>query len=222
MAPLQLVVNIDLFDAMLPLLVCGGILLWSARLIRSVRHRHSIRRGLMEEMDVEEAMETITNSRGFRDRSTVYPPVREESVREAERQLGFPFHQLLRSLLTGVANGGFGPGYGLLGLEGGRLTDEGNTSIELYLALSRPDPEDPEWTWPAGLLPLCHWGCAIYSCVDCTTPEGQIIWFDPNAYDSEETREMAFRAQGIGIVEFMVGWSQGKNHWAAMYGEDPV
>ena len=168
-------------------------------------------------MNTKEAIWIITSSDQYIDCSVKYPPVGDGVVQIAEQNLGYPLPEILRTLFTTVANGGFGPGYGVIGIQGGHLTDEGDSSIDLYTIFSEADPEDPNWKWPPGLLPLCHWGCAIYSCVDCSTHDGQIVWFDPNAHELDETWGMAFRKQSIGVVEFLVTWAQGQDHWKKMY-----
>jgi hypothetical protein len=35
-----------------------------------------------------------------------------------------------------------------------------------------------------GQLPICHWGCAICSCVDCSQPTSDMVVFDPYTYRS--------------------------------------
>ena len=50
-------------------------------------------------------------------------PVSREAVKVAEERLGFPLPPLLGALWVEVGNGGFGPGYGLFGLEGGHEDD---------------------------------------------------------------------------------------------------
>ena len=46
-------------------------------------------------------------------------PATEEQLLETEDLLGFPLPPLLRELYKQLANGGFGPGYGLIGVTGG-------------------------------------------------------------------------------------------------------
>jgi hypothetical protein len=48
-----------------------------------------------------------------------FPPATEKQILKTERQLGFALPLLLRLLYTHVANGGFGPGYGIIGAIGG-------------------------------------------------------------------------------------------------------
>lgn len=110
------------------------------------------------------------------------PAASHEEVAEAEQQLGFALHPLLRSLYTSVANGGWGPEYDAPGLIAGARPDSPTDgAVAWYRAMRQPDPDDPSWPgWPTALLPVAHWGCAIWSCVDCTTEEGQVVRFDPN------------------------------------------
>ena len=98
----------------------------------------------------------------------IAPPLEADARSRAERALGFPLPALLAALYAKIGNGGYGPGYGLLGVAGGATDDRGYDAVELYALYRQPDPDDPSWAWPEGLPPLCHWGCAIYGCVDCT------------------------------------------------------
>ena len=51
--------------------------------------------------------------------SLAFPPATEHRLRETEQELGFSLPPLLRLCYTQVANGGFGPGYGIIGVLGG-------------------------------------------------------------------------------------------------------
>lgn len=111
------------------------------------------------------------------------PPLRvasQSNVAEAEALIGFRLPPLLRRLYLEVGNGGFGPGYGVLGLHGGHTDDTRRTAVDLY----RQAHVGPSAWWPflkSSLLPICHWGCAIYSFVDCSVPSSDVWAFDPNA-----------------------------------------
>ena len=48
-----------------------------------------------------------------------YQPATQEQLRETEDLLGFSLPPLLRVLYLQIANGGFGPGYGIIGAMGG-------------------------------------------------------------------------------------------------------
>jgi hypothetical protein len=121
----------------------------------------------------------------------IYPPATWEMVRAAEERLGFPLPTLLGRLWVKVGNGGFGPGYGLFGLEGGHVEERSRFTLpELYFyAIEDPDllllPLDkdaqllwnpPPWDpWPKKLVPICDWGSDSQSAIDCSTPGGEMI-----------------------------------------------
>src|SRR5262249_1691092 len=104
------------------------------------------------------------------------PPVKRDTVREAEDRLGFALPPLLCRLWIEIANGGFGPGSGLVGLQGGQVDDASRKPLpDLYLDAIA----DPAWEsflgepWPARLVPVCDWGCLHQSAIDCSTPEAR-------------------------------------------------
>ena len=89
------------------------------------------------------------------------PPATPAQVVETKRLLGFELYPFLRELYTQVANGGFGPGYGLNGIIGGFDNDGLGPMVERY----REDKPSARLrkTDPVQFLELCYWGCAIYS-----------------------------------------------------------
>src|SRR5688572_31077555 len=86
----------------------------------------------------------------------LFPVALASQVAEAERALGFELPEVLKALYLQVGNGGYGPGYGLVGVAGGATDDTGKNVVELYQAYATPDPGDPHWRWPARLLPVAH------------------------------------------------------------------
>jgi hypothetical protein len=139
-------------------------------------------------------------------------PASSEAVEEAERVLGRPLPSLLRRLFLDVGNGGFGPGYGILGLRGGAKDDLGMTALDHYRDLRS---ERFSQALPEACFPLCHWGCAIYSFVDCSSPEGDIWACDPNPGFENDT----FR-QPLTLVEWFGRWIEGRLYQPALI-EDP-
>ena len=93
---------------------------------------------------------------GLLDRISPPPPrAIPAAIEVAETLIGTGLPKLLKELCT-IANEGFGPGYGLLGLRDGFIDDRHRTAVDILA-------EVPQGLWPgmpAGLLPLCHWGCA--------------------------------------------------------------
>jgi len=108
--------------------------------------------------------------------SNLCPPAPERTIHEAERKLGFSIPILLNQCYLQVGNGGFGPGYGVIGLEGGYASDYGNVVETFQLLKSDQVSEGQEW--PKGLLPFCDWGCNIFSCVDCNDPGHPVFTFE--------------------------------------------
>lgn len=120
-------------------------------------------------------------SRSAYDNFRSQPPLAESKLAEVEQAMGFALPTMLRLVYQQVGNGGFGPGYGLFGLD--RATgDVSDCAVELYALLSRGDPDDSEFSWPPGMLPICDWGCVIRSHVDCTHPEAPVYRSD-DEYD---------------------------------------
>lgn len=104
------------------------------------------------------------------------------TIAAAEASLGFSLPALLRRVYLDVANGGFGPGFGIVGVRGGWTTDRGNTIEDLYEEMSDSTTEDPRWVWPVALVPFVDRG-GSFVCVDATTPEGRIAEWDPDELD---------------------------------------
>jgi hypothetical protein len=132
--------------------------------------------------------------------------VSDAEIAEAERRLGFQLPELLRELYTCVGDGGFGPGYGFLGLIKpvpiGDFT--GESVVELYEIFRAGDPENPSWSWRERLLPVVDWGCAIRSCIDCSTPALQIFRDEP--YVSCVSESPSFE-------QWLSDWATGQDLW---------
>ena len=97
---------------------------------------------------------TTLNQYGTEQR-IIFPPTTVLVVEAAENELGFHLPPLLSQLYTQVANGGFGPGYGIFGLEGGYADpipippDEidqtkGGILTDWYFSYRGTDPQMPE------------------------------------------------------------------------------
>lgn len=105
-----------------------------------------------------------------------------------------------------IANGGFGPGDGLIGLPGGRLDDDGRSLIEL---------RDVLWTdqetagLPINVVALCDWGCAIWSCLDVLS--GHVLTLDESGLtDTGQTIDswLADWVAGVSLFEKMFSFTE--------------
>ena len=95
----------------------------------------------------------------------VSAPAKTAAVDGAERAIGYALHPFHRRLLTEVGNGGFGPGYGLVGLPGGISDVDGRSLVELSRMLLLELSASP----PFPVSFLCDWGCGVWGCIDCET-----------------------------------------------------
>lgn len=145
----------------------------------------------------ESLIETLREYATSRGRSLPYATTSEEAVGQAERGLGFRIPVLLKACYLRVGNGGFGPGYGIIGVEGGYASDDGNL-VETHGVLKQ-DQESEGYEWPSGLLPFCEWGCNIFSCVDRRDLRHPVYMFE----------DFAVRSQGYTLDRFFELWSVG-------------
>lgn len=105
------------------------------------------------------------------------PVVTQEQLDAAEQSLGFPLPALLKELYANVANGGFGPGYGIDSLENIVASYSGmkqrNRLVDIAFYERRQRSADhleiPHYIWLDRFLYLCDWGCADYSYIDCVS-----------------------------------------------------
>lgn len=141
------------------------------------------------------------------------PPLEKASagvLSEAERILGRPLPALLRRLYSEVGNGGFGPGYGVLGVFGGHRDDAGHDAISLHQSWELPRPF---------LLPICHWGCGIYSFIDLSTPAGAMWAYDPNPVPHDQL-DNALVPQQKTFATWLEQWTIGHLYQPAVI-QDP-
>ena len=146
-----------------------------------------------------------------------FRPRRRASVRQvenAEQRLGFRLPELLRRIYLEVANGGFGPGYGVMGVEGGFTDDRGHAVATLYQEWRQTDPADPTWLWPSSHLPICHWGCNIHSVVDCTVSGSPVYFIDPGMKDEGGPMDTVVKPHKPSLEAWLQGWLDGEDLWS--------
>lgn len=159
-----------------------------------------------EDQVIEKIREWIVNPRKFTSAAryraaTVFSPASLEHVREGEDRLGFPLPTLLKRMYLEIGNGGFGPGYGLYGVAGGNTSDLANdqTIPDLYLEWEEWDEPAPIG-WPKRWVPISDWGCCIESVIDCSTPEGRMVF----VLDGIDRKD-----EGITFAQWMEDWAAG-------------
>ncbi|SRR6266508_8991 len=134
-----------------------------------------------------------------------YPPLSSQHVTSAEARLGFQLPPLLRAIYLQVSNGGFGPGYGLIGLDGGP-TIYNKDLVTLYLDMLEHGPPPPYRAWPKQFITICDWGCNMTSEVDWTNPDAPIFFFDGNQYDPEQPWETAMTPEAPSFYAWLENW----------------
>jgi hypothetical protein len=116
----------------------------------------------------------------------LYPPAPKSVIVDAENKLGFRLPPLLREIYSDLANGGFGPGYGLIGLTGGYTVEDLSemSLVENYHSeLSLGDEflvngSEVGVPWPEQLIEFCYLGFQGTYAVDCSRPAYPVIQTD--------------------------------------------
>ncbi|OWA15728.1 hypothetical protein B9W64_14705 [Streptomyces sp. CS159] len=142
-------------------------------------------------------------------------PVDGATSARAEAALGFPLPALLADLYLRIGDGGFGPEYGLLPLLDSPPSRE-PAAVAQYLANRESGAKDPDWPWPEGVLPISHWGCAMYACVDCRSPQATVLLFEPNAGDADH----AWYVDAPSLTDWLCAWVDGAG-WYEEANEGP-
>lgn len=148
-----------------------------------------------------------------------YLPATEQQLLTTEVALNFALPTTLHNLYTQVANGGFGPGFGIVGaIDGFASTGLGGNMVEAYIAFNANMAavdyiqyrqarnnqivfEVPHTVWSRSLLPLCDWGCLITSFLDADN--GQILRGAPTSQTS-----YTLRVQAASLEEWLEAWLQ--------------
>lgn len=133
----------------------------------------------------------------------------------AEAALGFALPPLLVALYTRIGDGGFGPEYGLLPLLEGKSSGGEQAAVEKYAGMRDSSDRD----WPEGVLPISHWGCGMYACVDCRTEDAPVLLFDPNGDDPEHV----WFLDSPRLADWLTSWLDGTGWYEeANDGLEPV
>ncbi|MFE9170199.1 SMI1/KNR4 family protein [Streptomyces kebangsaanensis] len=129
------------------------------------------------------------------------PPAPPEAVAELEAVVGQPMPPLLKRIHLEVADGGFGRWGEALSLTDTTYSfSDSDRLLEEYLGWrERPNH-------PTAVVPLLTWGCAIWSLVDYSTPDGRMWGWDPNA----RCLEHALFPEVFTLAERLSGWLDGR------------
>ncbi len=135
-----------------------------------------------------------------------YPPATRPQLEAAEWGIGFRLPDLVRDLYLQVGNGGFGPGYGIIGLEGGfEIYDQTLVaSCWIYRDLKRRLEtftfSPPAWDWGSGWIIYAYWGGNLTTIVDCADPALPVY-----ALDSLDLKPHSSKT----LDQWWLGWLDG-------------
>lgn len=66
----------------------------------------------------------------------------------------------------------------------------------------------------------------MFACVDCTTEDASLVWFEPNPHSLGESWDDAFIPLNVSLEVWLRGWLQGgaddlfEAAWNAKFGSD--
>jgi hypothetical protein len=129
---------------------------------------------------IKERVATLTRGRSKKTRALeLPPPATAAEIAKAEARLGFQLPPLLKNLYLEIANGGFGPSEGFLGVP----TRKSTFRLSLLKAYRNCTHGRQ---WPEHLLPVVYCGCEVFFCIDCDHRTYRVITFDGYLGDLEE------------------------------------
>jgi hypothetical protein len=116
------------------------------------------------------------------------PPISQATLEAFEQEFGFRLPTFVRRLYTEVADGNYGPNWGINPLRQPLDIDwkEESLSVEGWYQQDRQERaiDRPPDYWPYVPEPsirLCEVGCGIQICVDCTSDQGRVFMDDGTA-----------------------------------------
>jgi|GEM_PF-864460 len=169
------------------------------------------------------------------------PLATDAQIAATEAALGYPLPAMLRELYLEVANGGFGPDYGIYGVQGGWSMDEDDhyftldqwrryerrgrntTDVSLSaLGLDLTAPcEVPGRLRPVALIPVCYSGCGADTSVDFETGEVYLVG-STNIHDGDGNYSIVLHPIARSVEEWLELWLDDNAHYRVINGNsDP-
>ena len=163
-------------------------------------------------LDLQRAVwgrQAVAASNNRQKRSPPFPPANSQQLERTEALIGFPLPEILRRIYLEVGNGGFGPEYGLLGIEGGADDGAGCTMVQKWFD-ARQDtllhPRLKKLRPDYRLLPCIYCGCTVYLCLSGEFPEGPMWVYDQGA----RSRAKKFEVQTCTFSGILRLWLDGQ------------
>jgi len=134
--------------------------------------------------------------------TTLPSPADPAALERVETDLGFSLPPLLRRIYLKVADGGFGPGGGLLSIA---------EAAAAYGRLRGGDELPRGRTWPEKLVPLID-RSGGFDCVDASTSDGRIVAWDPEdlaEISGEKAWNRSFSDVAASVEAWLAEWVGG-------------
>lgn len=132
-------------------------------------------------------------AKGFR-----YPPATKAEIAAEEAAIQCALPESLSTILTEVANGDFGPGYGFFGVASVNRQKRGADPDTFRAKIHEYDlAGEPEGPW----LPICTWGCGMLTILH--VPTGRLLRYDPNG-------DGLFSREDQSLNSWIAAWLTGK------------
>jgi hypothetical protein len=129
--------------------------------------------------------------------SALPPAASAATLDRAEARLGFALPAPVRQIYGEIADGGFGPGSGLLSIDG---------VVGRYLSVQEEAPRTQRW--PERLLPLVD-GDPALDCVDAASAAGRIVTWDPEGLSeraSDKSWQRSFHETAGSLDAWLNAW----------------
>jgi hypothetical protein len=135
-------------------------------------------------------------------RADLFPALSQAELEQEEARLGFNLPPLLGQLYTRIANGGFGPGGGLLTVR--QLSPKVDRTIATMYLQFRTARAKRGAVWQEGVVPFASRGDMILSCVDLSDPSTRedppVVRYEPNMSEVQTHANLKgapFRGAGL-------------------------
>jgi hypothetical protein len=141
-------------------------------------------------------------AKGFR-----FPPATKGEIAAEQAAIKCRIPGTLATMLTQVASGDFGPGYGLFGVTSRNRRKRGADPDTFRAKIEEYELADqPKGPW----LPICTWGCGMLTIIHI--PTGRLIRYDPNG-------DGLFSREDRSLESWLRAWLAGKDLFERCFDE---